>query len=82
VGPRDGRDRCGKYRSHRDSIPDRPACSSVVIATGPTKLIYICLILGKVNVSTVLTHNSFVNFLHNLRIDMLVQNHTRTSKFC
>ena len=25
MGPRAGLDRCGKYRSHRDSIPDRPA---------------------------------------------------------
>jgi hypothetical protein len=29
MGPRAGLDRCGKSRPHRDSIPDRPARSSV-----------------------------------------------------
>ena len=33
VGPRAGMDRCGKSRPHRDSIPDRPARSSVAIPT-------------------------------------------------
>ena len=35
MGPRAGMDRCGKSLPHRDSIPDRPARSSVAI---PTKL--------------------------------------------
>jgi len=35
VGLRAGLDRCGKSRPHRDSIPDRPARSSVVIPTEP-----------------------------------------------
>jgi len=30
VGPRAGLDRCGKSRSHRDSIPDRPARSQSI----------------------------------------------------
>ena len=30
MGPRAGLDRCGKSRSHRDSIPDRPARSQSI----------------------------------------------------
>jgi hypothetical protein len=30
VGPRVGLDRCGKFRLHRDSIPDRPAASQAL----------------------------------------------------
>jgi len=33
VGPRAGLDGCGKSRPYRDSIPDRPARSSVAIPT-------------------------------------------------
>ena len=33
VGPRAGLDECGKSRPQRDSIPDRPASSSVAIPT-------------------------------------------------
>ena len=33
MGPRAGLDRCGKSRPHRDSIPERPARSSVAIST-------------------------------------------------
>ena len=33
VGPRAGLDRCGKSHPHRDSIPGRPARSSVAIPT-------------------------------------------------
>jgi hypothetical protein len=52
VGPRAGLDRCGKSRPHRDSIPDRPARSSVAIPTelpGPhnshSKIIIIIIII-------------------------------------
>ena len=33
MGPWAGLDRCGKSRPHRDSIPERPALSSVAIPT-------------------------------------------------
>ena len=33
MGPRAGLDRCGKSRPYWDSIPDRPARSSVAIPT-------------------------------------------------
>ena len=47
MGPRAGLDGCGISRQHRDSIPDRPARSSVAIPTelpGPPIYIYIYVV--------------------------------------
>ena len=48
VGPRTGLVRCGKSRPHRDSIPDRPARSSVAILIelyGPYIYMYVLHII-------------------------------------
>ena len=42
MGPRAGRDRCGKSRLHQDSIPDRPAYSSVAIPTELPGPLHLC----------------------------------------
>jgi len=63
VGPRAGLDRCGKYRPHRDSIPDRPARSSVAIPTElPGPQLYTCLILLNVRQKT---NNQTTNYTTN-----------------
>ena len=43
MGPRAGLDMCGKSRPNRDSIPDRPPCSSVALPTelsGPQGVLF------------------------------------------